>query len=253
MSLRYKGIFSSATNIGKVRITNEDQAAALTNFAGDIFLIICDGMGGQNKGDFASKTALDFLVDSFRKKRKTPMFLTKQWLKLALRKANSMIYQQAQSNPTYKDAGTTCVCVIIQGEKMLVCNIGDSRAYRYGYGRLERLSKDQTYVDYLYRTGKIKREEMDTSPDRHVLMNALGIYPSCSSDMEVLPYCGESILLCSDGLYNNVSESEIRAVLATDERPDQKVNMLIAEANANGGSDNIGIAYWEAIGHDQNR
>ena len=250
MATRYKGIFSSATNIGRVRITNEDQAAALTNFAGDIFLIVCDGMGGQNKGDFASKTAIDYITESFKKKRKSTIFWTKYWLKRTLRKANSIIYEESQKNPIYKEMGTTCICAIIQRDRLLVCNIGDSRAYRFGYGHLERLTKDQTYVDYLYRTGKIRKEEMETSPDRHVLMNALGIYPSCSSDMQVIPYNGEAILLCSDGLYNNVSEAEIRAVLSTDERPDQKTLSLIAEANGNGGSDNIGIAYWEAIGHD---
>ncbi|MBQ9456963.1 MAG: Stp1/IreP family PP2C-type Ser/Thr phosphatase [Bacilli bacterium] len=246
----YKGLFSSATDIGKIRISNEDRAAVLTNYCGDVFLIICDGMGGQNKGDYASKMAIDSLTESFRKKRKTPFLLTKFWLKRALSHANSIIFEEATTKPLYTGMGTTCVAVYIQGEKMAIANIGDSRAYSYAFGRLKRLTTDQTYVDYLYRTGKIKSEERDTSPDRHVLMNALGIYPSCSPDIHGQPYNGEAILCCSDGLYNNVSESEIRAVLSTDDRPDQKVMSLIAEANGNGGSDNIGIAYWEAVNHD---
>ncbi|MBP5217118.1 MAG: hypothetical protein J6038_04710, partial [Bacilli bacterium] len=79
--------------------------------------------------------------------------------------------------------------------------------------------------------------------------NALGIFPNLSMDMSVLEYHGERLLLCTDGLYNTVSEPEISAILATDERVDQKVVSLIGTANANGGSDNIGVAYWEAI-HD---
>ena len=250
MGILYKGLFSCATDIGKIRISNEDRANVLTNFVGDVFLLICDGMGGQNKGDYASKMACDYLSDAFKRKRKMPVLLSRLWLRRVIREANSLIFAESSSKPAYAGMGTTCVAVYIQGEKMIVANIGDSRAYKYGYGRLERLTVDQTYVDYLYRTGRIKEEEKETSPERHVLMNALGIYPSCSIDLKVLPYHGEAILCCSDGLYNNVSEAEIRAVLSTDERPDKKVASLIAEANGNGGSDNIGISYWEVIDHD---
>ena len=250
MARRFKGLFAYKTDIGKIRISNEDRANVLTNFAGDVFLLICDGMGGQNKGDYASKMASDHLAEAFRRKRKTPVLFTKIWLRRALREANSLIYDEASSKPIYEGMGTTVVAVYIQGQHMIVANIGDSRAYKYGYGRLERLTQDQTYVDYLYRTGKIGKDEMETSPERHILMNALGVYPSCSPDIKVLPYNGEAVLCCSDGLYNNVSEAEIRAVLSTDERPDQKVSSLINEANGNGGSDNIGISYWEVIGRD---
>ena len=250
MGRHYKGLFACATDIGKIRISNEDRANVLTNFVGDVFLIICDGMGGQNKGDYASKVACDLLSESFKRKRTTPLILTRLWLRRVLKEANSLIFEEASKNKAYEGMGTTCVAVYIQGEKMIVANIGDSRAYKYGYGRLERLTEDQTYVDYLYRTGKIDAQEKETSPERHILMNALGVYPSLAPDISIHPYHGEAILCCSDGLYNNVSEAEIRAVLSTDERPDMKVASLIAEANGNGGSDNIGISYWEVIDHD---
>ncbi len=248
--MKYKGHFASRTDMGRVRISNEDQAFVLTNYNGDVLMVVCDGMGGQNKGDYASKMALDYLVESFQKKRKTPAFLTRTWLLRVIKEANSMIYNEAMKHRTYRDMGTTCVAAVIQGNKIILANIGDSRAYRFDEQGLARLTEDQTYVDYLYRSGQIKARERDTSPERHVLMNALGIFPSASCDLVVKPYFGESILLCSDGLYNNVSEAEIRAVLSTDERPDQKVASLIAEANANGGSDNIAIAIWECEKHD---
>ena len=76
-------------------------------------------------------------------------------------------------------------------------------------------------------------------------MNALGIYPSLTLDVSSDPYIGYSILLCSDGLYNNISEQEMHAILLTEERPEQKVETLIKVANSNGGSDNIAVAYWE--------
>lgn len=248
--MKYKGHFASRTDRGRVRISNEDQAFVLTNYNGDVLMVVCDGMGGQNKGDYASKMAVDYLVESFQKKRKTPALLSRSWLLHTIKEANSIIYREATKNPTYRDMGTTCVAALIQGNKIILANIGDSRAYSYDEHGLSRLTEDQTYVDYLYRSGQIQDHERDTSPERHVLMNALGIFPSASCDLFVKPYYGETVLLCSDGLYNNVSEAEIRAVLATDERPDQKVSSLIAEANANGGSDNIAIAIWECEKHD---
>jgi len=248
--MNYKGHFASKTDIGRVRVTNEDQATVLTNYHGDVFMVVCDGMGGQNKGDYASKMALDYLVEAFQNKRRTPMVLSRAWLRRVIKEANLAIFNEAERSEAYRSMGTTLVCVLIQGNKMAIANVGDSRAYAYDERGLTRLTRDQTYVDYLYRSGQIKQKEMESSPDRHVLMNALGIYPSASFDLEVKPYGGETILLCSDGLYNNVSEPEIRAILSTDERPDQKVSSFIAEANSNGGSDNMAIAIWETDRHD---
>ena len=249
MKKRYKGAYFAKTDIGRVRISNEDQAGVSVNADGEVFLVVCDGMGGQNKGDYASKMAIDCLLDAFNAKRRSVPGLGKVWLTRALREANSLIFSQAEQNPIYQSMGTTVVCVYISGDKMVIANIGDSRAYGFYNGKMDRLTEDQTYVDYLYRTGRITKDQVSSREDRHVLMNALGIYPSASMDMKVKPYYGQSSLLCSDGLYNNLPEPEIRAILSTDERPDQKVLSLIAEANGNGGSDNIAIAYWEAL-HD---
>lgn len=245
---RYRGQYAARTDCGKVRMSNEDQSAAVTNERGDVLLIVCDGMGGQKKGDFASKAAIDSLVDAFS--RRSRIYFPKRFLNQEVKKANREIFAQSEASPTYQGMGTTLVAALVIGEKLYVANIGDSRGYLYSrLGGLRRLTNDQTFVNYLCRTGKIGQEEAHVHPDRHVLMNALGIYPSASMDVSVFPYRGEAILLCSDGLYNNLSETEIRAILGTDERADQKVDNLILDANLAGGSDNIGIAYWEAI-HD---
>ncbi len=248
--MNYKGHFASRTDIGRVRVSNEDQAFVLTNYQGDAFMVVCDGMGGQNKGDYASKMALDHVVESFRNKKRIVPFFARAWLRRVVKEANAIIYNEAQSNPAYEGMGTTLVAVLIQGNRMTIANVGDSRAYSFDERGLVRLTSDQTYIDYLYRSGQIEESEKESSPNRHVLMNALGIYPSASLDLTVRPYGGETILLCSDGLYNNISEPEIRAILSTDERTDQKVSSFIAEANANGGSDNMAIAIWETDRHD---
>ena len=246
----YKGHFFSRTDVGRVRVTNEDQATVVTNYRGEVLMVVCDGMGGQNKGDYASKVALDHLVESFGNKRRMPVLLSRFWLAKVIKEANAIIFDEAEKNKSYKDMGTTCVAVLIQGEKIVVANVGDSRAYLYGPNGLSRLTNDQTYVDYLVRSGQMEERDRNSSPDRHVLMNALGVYPSASLDINIRPYHGEAIMLCSDGLYNNVSEPEIRAVLSTNDRVDQKVLALIGDANANGGSDNVAIALWEAGEND---
>ena len=87
---------------------------------------------------------------------------------------------------------------------------------------------------------------MLTHPQRHVLMNALGYYPSLELDVKVHPYNNETILLCSDGLYNNVPERNISAILSGNDSPEEKITHLISMANANGGSDNIAVVVWEA-------
>lgn len=246
-----KGQFIAKTDIGRVRVTNEDQAFALINSSGNVLLGVCDGMGGHNKGDYASRIAMKTITEEFKKKNH---FYTRVgvrvWISQLVRLVNKRIYDESLSNPEYKDMGTTMVLALLVNDNIFVVNVGDSRAYSVSFKELKQLTEDQTYVEYLYKTGKISKEQMSTSDDRHILMNALGTFPSASYKLSIYQNLGNPIILCSDGLYNNATDFEIHSALKTDERIDQKVDSLIAIANANGGSDNIGIAYWEAIKND---
>ena len=241
------GTYAFGTDIGKVRLTNEDRAAALTNIKGNILLIICDGMGGSNKGDYAASIAIKIISDSFNDKQKfLNRFLAMKWVMEVIKSANNAIYQEAQKNKIYEGMGTTLTLVLIMSSYMITAQIGDSRAYILGEKEVVQITEDQTYVAYLYRTGKISKEEMRTHPKRHVLTNALGIYPSLNVDIKLTSYFNENVLVCSDGLYNNVEETSLYTILKSDDSTEQKVNELIALANANGGSDNIAAVLWEA-------
>lgn len=241
------GRYSLKTDIGKVRLNNEDRACALTNSRGNILLVVCDGMGGQNKGDLASTLAINIISQAFKDKpRFGNKFFAKRWVAQVVRKANTEIFRQASSNQQYQGMGTTITLVLIVGYYMVVAQVGDSRAYSYRHRILHQITEEQTYVQYLYRIGDIKKEELDTHPKRHILMNALGIYPSLDLDIKTMPYLNDTILVCSDGLYNNVAEKDILTVLRGTDSPDQKVNELVSLANKNGGSDNIAIVIWEA-------
>ena len=241
------GKFAFRTDIGKVRLTNEDQAAALINARGNVLLLVCDGMGGQNKGDYASNLAKTTIIDAFNDKRR---FFNKydamHWINKTIRHANKVVNDDAAKNKTYEGMGTTLTLVLIIKDYMVLAQVGDSRCYSYRLREFNQISEDQTYVAYLYRTGQIKKEEMKTHPKRHVLMNALGYYPSLDLDAKIMPYRGDTLLLCSDGLYNNVSENDISSIIKGNDTVDQKVTELISLANANGGSDNIAVVIWEA-------
>ena len=241
------GNFAYKTDIGKVRMTNEDRAGAFTNAKGNILLIVCDGMGGQKKGEYAAQIALSIISESFLKKQKfISSFTARNWIYKVIREANRKIYDEASSNEQYTNMGTTLSLVLIYKDVFFTAQIGDSRVYELRNHQMEQLTEDQTYVNYLYKTGKIQREEMATHPKRHVLINALGMFPSVEFAFATHPYLNSKILVCSDGLYNNASEQEIVSILRGNDSTNQKANELIAIANANGGSDNIAVALWEA-------
>ena len=242
------GRFYYRTDVGKVRLNNEDQAMALTNASGNVLLLVCDGMGGQNKGDLASSLAVSTIVSSFKNRKGfLNSYFAKLWVGRVIREANKSIYDQSQNNPNYQGMGTTITLLLIIKDVAIMGHVGDSRCYFLkSHHDLVQMSEDQTYVGYLLRTGQITAEEALTHPKRHVLMNALGVYPSASIDIKVFPYLNEEVLLCSDGLYNNVPVEDIAAVVKGSDSVDQKVNELIAIGNKNGGSDNIAVVLWEA-------
>ena len=241
------GNYACKTDIGKVRMTNEDRAGAFTNAKGNILLIVCDGMGGQNKGEYAAQIALDVISEAFLKKQKFLNSLSvRNWLFNIVKEANRKIYDEANSKQQYNNMGTTLSLVLIYKSTFFTVQVGDSRVYELRNHHLEQLTDDQTYVNYLYKTGKITKEEMATHPKRHVLINALGMFPSIDFDFASHPYMNSTLLVCSDGLYNNASEQEIYSVLNGKDVATQKANELIAIANANGGSDNVAVAIWEA-------
>ena len=247
----FKGRFGSKTDIGLVRPSNEDKAISLMDPHGNILLAVCDGMGGYMKGDFASKIAVDILQAAFMSKVKFVFsFQVKWWIAKMVKNINEAVFSEANNGEKFKGMGSTLCMAVLFKKKMFVCNVGDSRCYKVGYSKLIQLTKDQTYVDYLYHIGKITEEEKKTRPERHVLMNAIGLRKTCNYKLDVYDNCEETLLLCSDGLYNNAQDKEIFSALTSQERLDQKINTLIGIAKSHGGSDNIGISIWEPYSND---
>ena len=248
MNKKFKGHYSFLSDTGSVRLNNDDDCLVCCNSNGDVLMIVADGMGGHQRGDYASKNAVSFIKDEFECKSKflnsldVYLFLIK-----SLSRINRQLYDIAHTNSSYKGMGTTIVIGLIYNDKLFVLNVGDSRLYRLKNNELSLLTKDDSYVNYLFNTGNIKYDEMKTHPQRHVLTNALGLFKHVRFDLKKYKYNGESILLCSDGLYNNAQNKDIENIIKTNDLVDQKVKSLVNLANFNGGSDNISVALWESM------
>ena len=249
--MEIKGRFGSQTDIGLVRKSNEDKALSLIDAQGNVLLCVCDGMGGYMKGDFASKIAVDVISAAFKGHMKWMFdFQIKWWISKVLKSINYSVFSESRDSEKFKDMGTTCCMAIFFKKKIFVVNVGDSRCYRLESENISQLTKDQTFVQYMVNTGEISEEEKLTSKDRHVLMNFIGKSKEVNYVLEVFKNERKTILLCSDGLYNNATDKQIFSALDSSERLDQKINTLIGIANANGGSDNIAISMWEPYKHD---
>ena len=246
-----KGRFGSKTDIGLVRASNEDKALSLIDADGNVLLVVCDGMGGYMKGDFASKIATDVLSAGFVSKKKWLFpFQVSNWISKVIKSINYSVYTEATDSENFKGMGTTLVMAIFFKDNIYIANIGDSRCYMLQDEKVEQLTRDQTYVQYLLSHNKISEDEKLTSKDRHALMNFIGKNKNVDYEYKVVKNEKKTILLCSDGLYNNASDKQIFSALNSDERLDQKISTLIGIAKANGGTDNIAVSMWEPYKND---
>lgn len=248
MSQYLTGKYYCLTDKGKVRKVNEDTANAVINPFGNVLLIVADGMGGANKGDLASSLLVKHLVTSFlnlEKEFKNEKAMQK-WIYKEVKEANRLIYERASQKEEYKGMGSTLSIALLVKDKLLTAQIGDSRVYLLIDNQLTQITEDQTYVNYLIKTKGMPKEIALTHPKRHELTNAIGTKIRVNVDIAVRDYHGERILVCSDGLYNNVPVSDMASIIRGNDSLDKKANQLIAFGNFNGGSDNMALILWES-------
>ncbi len=239
---------AALSDIGLRRKNNEDAAYAVKNQYGTL-LVVADGMGGHRKGEVASKIVVDTL--SIRFNSEHHVFNAqrgKKFYKKQMKKANQEIYRMSLSGDEYREMGTTLVSALIDETETRIFSIGDSRCYLLGQdGILKQVTRDQTYVQFLFENGKITKSEMATHPQKNLLINAVGINPDLS-DCEEFVFGNEtykSILLCSDGLYNMVSDEQIQLTMNKKSPAMDKARELIKKALDNGGNDNIAVAIYD--------
>lgn len=242
------GNYCHLVDKGLVRDSNEDSAVSVINAFGNVLLAVSDGMGGANKGEYASSYLLEYLKKEFlnlEKELDNPKAISK-WLNSKISDANNKIYFKAEKNVEYKGMGTTLSLCFIVKDILVTAQVGDSRIYLLRDNKLEQISVDQTYATYLLQQKKISEEEVKVHKNRHMLTNAIGTKKACHIDINCFPYHKERILVCSDGLYNNINSSIIESILKGNDSLDKKCQQLIAFGNANGGSDNMAVVIWES-------
>jgi len=237
------------SDIGKHRKNNEDAAFCASSQYGTL-LLVCDGIGGHRKGEVASALIIDSLAIPFQSlHRHLSLRGMRHFSRKNLKKANRTIYKMSLSGEEFREMGSTAVGAFVGEKKTFFFSVGDSRAYAYSKEKgLTRVTKDQTYVQFLFDSGRITKDQMANHPQKNLLLNAVGINPDLS-DVEEIPVDTDSfdaVLLCSDGLYNMVPDATIADVLSEEGRTTkEKAKKLIDLALEAGGNDNIAVSLME--------
>lgn len=235
-------IFSGRTDKGKVRKTNQDDFAADKLTGGSVFAVVCDGMGGANGGNVASSTAVGIISESIKSGYNDN--LDENGIKVlildSIKKANDAVYEKSRSDPALFGMGTTIVAVIAANDKAYIAHAGDSRAYLID-DDINKLTRDHSIVQEMVENGKITQEEALVHPQKNIITRALGVEESLELDYSVHEFKkGSSILICTDGLTNLVSDEDIKETVKRAE-PEGCIDKLVNMANSNGGSDNITV------------
>jgi serine/threonine protein phosphatase PrpC len=231
------------TDTGRQRRDNEDSA-----FARAPVFVVADGMGGAQAGEVASRIAVEAfeqgLPDSGSPEER---------LATRVREANAQIYERSRADRGRAGMGTTLTAAYVDDTHVAIAHVGDSRAYLFRDGTLQRLTQDHSLVDELVRRGKLTEEQAAEHPQRSIITRALGPEPDVEVDTWTYPArAGDVVLLCSDGLTSMISEERVKATLVEHDNLDEAGDALIREANEAGGRDNITVVLFrlEEIGAD---
>lgn len=235
---------ASDTDIGKKRSENQDRVHA--EFLADnvAVAVVCDGMGGALSGGVASQLAIDAVVkrikENFRKDMKPNSI--RNLMLTSVHYANTIVYGKSKEDIDKNGMGTTCVAALVVDKTVYMVSVGDSRGYLLTKDGIAQITTDHTYVEMLYRSGQITKEEAKNHHMRNVITKAVGV----ESDVEVDYFELEendnfAVLLCSDGLTNYCTDNMIYETVFGNNL-DEAIKQLIAFANECGGNDNITAA-----------
>lgn len=234
--------YASRTDVGMRRSTNQDSLVVrlCSDYAewqrcGHLF-VVADGMGGHSVGDLASRITVEAFPQAFFRIDADNI---QDRMRRAMLAANKAVNDRGQQNPEFSDMGTTCSAVSLSEEGAILGHIGDSRIYRIRSGRIEQLTFDHSLQWEMIRLGRATTATVDLYHPRNVITRCIGPDPNVKVDVEgpfsVRP--GDKLLLCSDGLSNHVSDTEIGQIVSA-LNPTEATRLLINLANCRGGSDN---------------
>ena len=259
--------FCGITDVGVERDHNEDSFAVVSAMTGEVLesarprtvdvtkspllLAVADGMGGEKAGEIASAMT----IETVRSALASVLVRTDRFgsLRAAFENAHTTV-KQAATSPGQEGMGATLVAALVDNSHATIAWVGDSRAYLYSNGALSRLTKDQSLLQRLIDGGGIDPAHVGDFPHKNVILQAIGRSMTAALDVatcEVALEAGDALLLCSDGLSNELEDESIRALLAAGGPLDLVAARLVAHANEHGGRDNITVVLATARGQHE--
>lgn len=243
-------LHSAKSDIGRKRPHNEDCFAVDPALG---FYVICDGMGGGNAGEIASRMAIEAILAHLKAATTTPTFaligpvdpnlsVATNQLASAIRAANEVVHLASWQHAKYAGMGTTVVAIRLTNRYLSIAHVGDSRLYLVRNGAMQSLTSDHSWVAEQVARGYMSEEEAARSPRRNIVTRALGVENTVEIDLSEIPLLnGDLLLLCSDGLTRGVRSQDILQTLELDCDLEARADRLVSMANEAGGDDNVTV------------
>lgn len=231
------------SDVGNYRPINEDSVGYYVDNNIGIY-VLADGMGGHNAGEIASKLAVDTIIEYIKKSVDFKDLKTE--LENAVKYANVKIHELSKENKKMDGMGTTVTACFIKGEEAVVANVGDSGCYVIDKNdKIKKVTKDHSLVQQLLDNGSITEEEAICHPNKNIITRALGTYDTVEVDIFTL-HLNEikKIILCSDGLTNDVTPREMYDIIIKSEN-EESCRLLVELSKKKGGRDNISVIVFE--------
>ncbi len=236
------------SDIGRMRAQNQDAYYVPDAGMPNNLLVVADGMGGHRAGKTASNLALKAMLSALQASLNDVTIsipFSQEYLELAFEQANRQVHRMAMQHEAMRGMGTTLTAALFHPENerdWIIAQVGDSRAYRFGNGTLQRLTKDHSLVEEMLSVGEITQEEAWQHPRRNVITRCIGTSAVVDADYyQAHLSLGDILMLCSDGLSATVTHTEIQEILCRVMSLHETAKELVALANAKGGSDNITV------------
>ncbi len=235
--------FFALADVGRRRQNNQDNAAAIALPAGFTLLIVADGVGGAGGGETASEETVNAIVASMWAEEITNPV---DALQKAAAEANKRVREMQKTDARLSHMATTLVAALVHGDQAWIYNVGDSRAYKCAKGTLDPVTQDDSWVAEQVRQGNLTADEASRSPYQNVITKGVGVEEDLPVDRMVHQRLndGDTLLLCSDGLYRAVTPEKIVEAFADEPTMEDAAKRLVELANAAGGPDNISVAIY---------
>ena len=235
--------FGSRTDIGCLRDHNEDSLVVTPPL-----FAVADGMGGHAAGEVASEIAVNVLAE------RAPAHPDSEALGRAVEEANRAVIRAAHEGRGREGMGTTMTAAMLEGERLIIAQVGDSRAYLLHQGKLQQLTRDHSLMADMIEAGQLTPEEARSHPNRSVITRALGSDPHTQPDLyEINVETGDRLLICSDGLSGMIFDDQIENTLRRVQDPQRCASQLVNEAIAAGGHDNVTVIVADVTGYAEVR